>query len=294
MKVGFIGLGRMGTAMANRILGAGHDLAVYNRTAGKSGELIGKGAKHAASTADAARYGDVVVTMLEHDGALAHIAHGVGGLIASMAKGTIHLAMGTHGLALIKALTEAHAKAGQILVSAPVLGRPPVAATGQLGIITGGPTEAVEKCRPLFEAMGRRTFDGGTEPAGAAAAKIANNFVLACAIEAMSEAFALAEKSGVAPASFLEVLTDGLFAAPAYKTYGKLIVEQGYLGEAGFAATTGLKDVTLALAAGEGLGVPLPSANVCRDRLISALAHGNGHRDWSIMALEQKRASGMA
>ena len=142
--------------------------------------------------------------------------------------------------------------------------------------------------------MGRRTFDCGPAPVGAAAAKIANNAVLACAIEAMAEGFALAEKSGVAGSAFLEILTDGLFAAPAYKIYGKLIAERGYFGEAGFTATTGLKDVNLALAAGETVGVPLPSANVCRDRLLGAIAHGNGERDWSVLAYEQRRASGMA
>jgi 3-hydroxyisobutyrate dehydrogenase-like beta-hydroxyacid dehydrogenase len=109
----------------------------------------------------------------------------------------------------------------------------------------------------------------------------------------MAEGFALAEKSGVAGSAFLEILTDGLFAAPAYKIYGKLIAEKGYFGEAGFAATTGLKDVNLALAAGETVGVPLPSTNVCRDRLVSAIARGNGDRDWSVMADEQARASGM-
>ncbi len=294
MKVGFIGIGRMGAAMADRILGAGHDIGVYNRTPGKTDDLVKRGAKQLASASEAARYGDVLITMLENDHALSHVAHGHEGLVATLPKGGVHLAMGTHSVSLIQALTEAHEKAGQTLVSAPVLGRPPVAAAGQLGIITGGPADAVAKCQPLFEAMGRRTFDGGLKPAGAAAAKIANNFVLVCAIEALSEGFALAEKSGVAPSNFLEVLTDGLFASPAYKIYGKLIVEQGYLGEPGFAAVTGLKDVNLALAAGDAVSVPLPSGNVCRDRLLSAVARGDGQRDWSVLALEQKRASGMA
>ena len=191
-----------------------------------------------------------------------------------MPKGAIHVAMGTHSISLIKKLTEAHADAGQILVSAPVMGRPPVAAAGQLGIIVGGPAAAVEKCQPLFAAMGRRTFDAGKEPVGAAAAKIANNFVLACAIEAMGEGFALAEKCGVSGAAFLDILTDGLFAAPAYKIYGKIIAEKGYFGEPGFTATTGLKDVNLALAAGEAVAVPLPSAQ-CLPR-----PPARRHRPW--------------
>ena len=294
MKVGFIGLGRMGTAMAARILDGGHEIAVYNRTPSKCADLVGRGARLAETIAEAASFGDVVITMLENDKALTSVVHHSGGLLQSIPKGAIHLAMGTHSVDLIAELTEVHAEAGQVLVSAPVMGRPPVAVSGQLGILAGGPADAVARCQPLFECMGRRVFDCGTAPAGAATAKIANNFCLACAVEAMSEGFVLAEKSGVPVSTFYDILTDGLFASPAFKVYGKLIAEKGYLGEPGFAATTGLKDVNLALAAGERAGVPLPSANVCRDRLISTIARGNGGRDWSVLADEQARASGMA
>jgi len=294
MKVSFIGLGKMGQAMADRIIGGGHELGVYNRTASKAADLVKKGAKQMSSVADAAGYSDVVITMLENDSALAEVAYGEGGLIKSMAKGAIHLCMGTHGTGNIRKLTQAHVEAGQILVSAPVLGRPPAAAAGQLGIITGGGKAAVDKCQPIFAVMGRRTFDAGPEPVGAAAAKIANNFVLAAAIEALGEGFALAEKCGVPSAGFLDILTDGLFASPAYKIYGKIIAEKGYYGDPGFTATTGLKDVNLALQAGEAVAVPLPTANVCRDRLLGAIAHGDGDRDWTVMALEQARASGIS
>jgi 3-hydroxyisobutyrate dehydrogenase-like beta-hydroxyacid dehydrogenase len=294
MKAGFIGLGRMGTAMAECILAAGHDLAVYNRSIRKAEELGSRGAKVMASVAEAARHGPVVITMLENDAALAAVAHGGSGLLASMPKGAIHVVMGTHSISLIKALTAAHADAGQILVGAPVMGRPPVAAAGQLGILAGGPPAAVETCAPLFAAMGRRTFDSGTEPVAAAAAKIANNLVLACAIEAMAEGFALAEKCGVPGASFFDILTDGVFSAPAYKTYGRIIADKAYFGDAGFTATTGLKDINLALAAGEASGVPMPALNASRDRLLAAIANGHGDRDWTVMALEQMRASGIA
>jgi 3-hydroxyisobutyrate dehydrogenase-like beta-hydroxyacid dehydrogenase len=294
MKVSFIGLGKMGQAMSDRILGGGNELTVFNRSAHKAADIVGRGAKLASSVADASRAGDVVITMLENDGALTEVIWGEGGLLKALPKGAIHLCMGTHSISSIKKLTQAHADAGQVLVSAPVLGRPPAAAAGQLGIIVAGPADAVAKCKPLFDVMGRRTFDAGLVPVGAAAAKIANNFVLAAAIEAMGEGFALAEKCGVAGASFLDILTDGLFGAPAYKIYGKIISEKGFYGDPGFTATTGLKDVNLALAAGEAVAVPLPTANVCRDRLLGAIAHGDGDRDWTVMALEQFRASGAA
>ena len=148
-------------------------------------------AKHAETIAEAATFGEVVITMLENDKALTSVVHHSGGLLQSIAKGGIHVAMGTHGVDLIAELTETHAKAGQVLVSAPVMGRPPFAASGQLGILAGGPADAVAKCQPLFECMGRRVFDCGTAPVGAATAKIANNFCLACAIEAMAEGFVL-------------------------------------------------------------------------------------------------------
>ncbi len=293
MKVAFIGLGRMGTAMADRLLAAGHELAVYNRTPAKCADLVARGAKLANSVVEAAGHGEVAITMLENDGALSSVTLDAGGLVASMPKGAIHVAMGTHSIALIRKLTKAHADAGQVFVAAPVMGRPPVAAAGQLGILAGGPAAAVEKCQPLFAAMGRRTFDAGKEAVAGAAAKIANNLVLACAIEAMGEGFALAEKCGLSGPLFLEILTDGLFAAPAYKIYGKIIADKAYFGDAGFTATTGLKDINLALAAGEAAAVPMPSVNAARDRLLAAIAQGHGDRDWAVMALEQARASGI-
>ena len=294
MKIGFIGLGKMGQAMAGRLLSAGHDVGVYNRTPAKCSELVSRGAKLKSTVAEAARHGDIVMTMLENDAALTAVALGESGIVSSLAKGAIHVAMGTHSIALVKTLSETHAHAGQVLLSAPVLGRPPAAAAGQLGIILGGPAAAVEMCRPLFDAMGRRTFDGGANPVAAAAAKIVNNFILACSIEAMGEGFALGRKCGLPADSLFEILTDGLFSGPAHKIYGKIIAESNYFGEPGFTATTGLKDMTLALAAGDAVAVPLPSANVCRDRLLSAIAHGDGGADWSVMALEQARASGIA
>lgn len=294
MKISFVGLGKMGVAMAGQILAAGHELGVYNRTASKGDDLVAKGATRLASVAEAAAFGDVVITMVENDKALSAVTLGEGGLVAGLAKGAVHVAMGTHSIALIKSITEAHEAAGQQFISAPVMGRPPVAEAGQLGIVAGGPADALAKVQPLFDAMGRRTYPAGPLPVSAAAAKIVNNFLLAAAIEALGEGFALGEKCGLPGDALLEILTDGLFSAPAYKIYGKMIVDKSYFDAPGFAATTGLKDVNLALGAGEAMAVPLPSANVCRDRLLSAIANGHSGADWSVMAHEQARASGIA
>ena len=292
IKVAFLGIGRMGSAIATRVLGGGHDLVVYNRTPEKTAELASAGARVADSPAAACSDREVVMTMLADDAALREVVLGEGGLRDSLAPGAIHVVMGTHGVATVRALAAAHAEAGQVLVAAPVLGRPDVAAAGKLGIVTAGPPEAVEFCRPLFEVIGRRTFDAGSAPEGATAIKLANNFLLGCAIEVMGEAFSLARAYDVEPSVLQDVMVDGLFSAPAYSVYGKIIAEQDY-DNVGFTTLLGLKDSNLILGAAELARVPLPSANAWRDRLLGAIAHGDGERDWAAVALEQARASGL-
>ncbi len=293
MKVGFIGTGRMGRAMARRLIDASHDLAVFNRTPDKTKELVDAGAKALASLAQAARYGEAVFTMLADDAALDDVAGQEDGLLESLPAGGIHICSGTHGIGVIRKLKAAHAARGQVLLAAPMLGRPEMVASGQAGMVIAGPAEALSRCAPLFAAIGRRSFEAGTNPEAATAIKVANNFVLGCAIEAMGEGFSLVRKYGVLPQIFQDVMTDGLFASPAYKIYGKIIVDGSY-DQVGQMAVLGLKDANLALAAGEAVGVPLPSGNVWRDRLVGAVAHGDGGRDWAVMALEQARASGLA
>jgi 3-hydroxyisobutyrate dehydrogenase-like beta-hydroxyacid dehydrogenase len=293
MKVGFIGLGRMGQGIAGRVQHGGHDLVVYNRTREKTSDLGKAGARIADSIAGACEGREAVITMLADDAALEQVARGAAGLLQSLPQGAIHLVMGTHGVEIVRELTQAHARANQILVAAPVLGRPDVAAAGQLGIVAAGPTDAVGRCRPLFEVIGRRTFEAGTEPEGATAIKLANNFTLGCAIQAMGEAFSLVRKYGVVPQVLYDVLTEGLFSAPAYKVYGKIIVDEAY-DRVGCTTLLALKDADLVLAAAGAARVPLPSANGVRDRLLGAIAHGDGEKDWAVMALEQARASGLA
>jgi len=293
MKVAFVGVGRMGQVMARRILAAGHDLGVYNRSPDKTRALAAEGARLLRSIAEAACYGEAVYTMLSDDAALEDVAGQAGGLLQSLPEGGVHICAGTHSVGAIRKLDAAHASAGQVLVAAPMLGRPDVVVAGQAGVLTAGPKPVLDRLRPLFEAIGRRVFEAGTEPALAAAIKIANNFVLGCAIEAMGEGFSLIRKHGVAPQVFFDVMTDGLFAASAYKSYGKIIVDESY-DRVGQIAVLGLKDANLVLAAAEAAGVPLPSCNVWRDRLVGAAAHGDGDKDWAVMALEQARASGLA
>jgi 3-hydroxyisobutyrate dehydrogenase-like beta-hydroxyacid dehydrogenase len=293
MKIAFIGLGRMGQAMSRRLLEAGHELAVYNRTPDKAKPLEAAGAKATGSIAEAARQREAVFTMLTDDAAVENVARQKGGLLESLPRGGIHICSGTHGVGIIQKLDGWHRERGQILIAAPILGRPEQVLAGQVGIVVGGPADALARCAPLFAAIGRRSFAAGDDPAAAACIKLANNFVLGCAIEAMGEGFALVRKYGVHPEVFYDVMTDGLFAAPAYKVYGKIIVEQSY-DKVGQIATAGVKDAKLVLAAGDAAGVPLPSGQVWHDRLAGAVARGDGGKDWAVMALEQARASGLA
>ncbi len=293
MKVAFIGLGRMGQAMVHRLLDAGHQVVVYNRSVDKLKDVLDRGAIHAPSIRNAAAQSEgLVLSMLADDKALNAVADGPEGLIANLPANGVHVAMGTHAVGTIRALAARHAQAGQSLVAAPVLGRPEAVTAGKLGIIVAGPAVAAEKARPALESIGRRLFAAGEEPGAALAVKLANNMLLACAIEAMGEAFSLVEKSGAPGALFREILVDGMFASPAYNAYSTIIADKSY-DKVGFTAALALKDVSLALAAAETAAVPLPSVSVCRDRLLSAIAHGGAEKDWAIMAHEQAIASGL-
>jgi 3-hydroxyisobutyrate dehydrogenase-like beta-hydroxyacid dehydrogenase len=292
MKVGFVGLGRMGSGMARRVIEGGHDVAVYDVSRGAVDKLVDAGARGTASLAELCDGRDVVITMLVEDATVVDATVRPGGLKASMGKDAIHLAMGTYGVAAIRTMASAHLAAGQTLVAAPVLGRPDMAASGQLGIVSAGPADAVERCQPLFQMIGRRTFHAGDAPEAATAIKLANNLVLGCAMVAMAEGYSLVRKYGVEAQVLYDVMTEGLFSAPAYKGYGKTMVDRSW-DNVGSPITVGLKDANLIQAAADLARVPLPSLNVYRDRLLGAVAHGDGDRDQAALALEQERACGL-
>jgi 3-hydroxyisobutyrate dehydrogenase-like beta-hydroxyacid dehydrogenase len=279
MKIGFIGLGHMGAAMAANLVRAGHDVTVFNRSPGRSNSLIALGAHEATSIAGACN-GEAVITMLADDAAASDIALGDGGLIAHLPKGAIHLSMSTISVALSKRLAQAHAQAGQRYVAAPVFGRPDMAAAAKLFIVAAGDPAAIDACQPLFRAMGQKSFPIGAEPSAANLVKLSGNFLMASAIEALGEAVALIGKAGIDRRAYIELLTSSIFNVPAYKTYGSLIAE-GKFEPAGFAAPLGYKDIRLALAAAESLGVPMPLASLLHDRFLRLFAQGGDKLDWS-------------
>jgi 3-hydroxyisobutyrate dehydrogenase-like beta-hydroxyacid dehydrogenase len=289
MKVGFIGLGQMGSAMAVNLIKAGHEVTVYNRSRDKAEALLGEGAKVAGTVAEACG-GDAVFTMLAHDDALSAVVHGDGGVLASLGKGAVHISASTISVAMSERLTKEHAAAGQRFVAAPVFGRPEAAAAAKLFVVAAGAPDAVQSVTPLFDAIGQRTFVVGEEPKAANLVKLSGNFLIASVIESLGEAMALVEKGGVDRHAYLDLLTSTLFSAPVYKTYGGLIADRKFQ-PAGFTAPLGQKDIRLALAAGEALNVPLPLASLLRDRFLTLLAHGGEELDWSaIGALAAKDA----
>jgi 3-hydroxyisobutyrate dehydrogenase-like beta-hydroxyacid dehydrogenase len=278
MRLGFIGLGHMGAAMAANLVKAGHDVSVFNRTPGRAGSLIELGAREAASVA-AASDAQAVITMLADDDALSQVAFGEAGLIASLPRGAIHVSMSSISVALSKRLAEAHARAGQRYIAAPVFGRPAMAATGKLFIVVAGDAATIEACQALLGAMGQKVIPIGAEPAAANLVKLSGNFLTAAAIEAMGEAVALVGKAGIDRQTYIDLLTSTVFNGAPYTTYGPLIA-QGKFEPAAFAAPLAYKDIRLALAAAEGLRVPMPLGSLLHDRFLRLLVGGGEHLDW--------------
>ena len=279
MKTGFIGLGHMGSAMAANLVKAGHDVTVFNRSPAKRRALLELGAHEATRVADACR-GDVVITMLADDTAVADVTLGDDSIVGNLPRGAIHISMSTISVALSNKLAQAHAEIGQRFVAAPVFGRPDAAAAAKLFIIAAGDPTAVEACKPLFEALGQKTVPISTEPGAANLVKLSGNFLLAAAIEALGETIALVGKAGIDRRSYVDLLTSTIFPAPAYKTYGALIADGKYQ-PAAFAAPLGYKDIRLALAAAETLRVPMPLGSLLHDRFLRLLAQGGERLDWA-------------
>lgn len=291
MDVGFVGLGSMGAGMARTLLQAGHRVAAYNRSPGPATDLARDGASIANTPAEAARSG-VVISMLADDHAVEAVTRGDDGILRGLPAGGVHVSMSTIGVATATTLAEAHAAGGQALVAAPVFGRPEAAAQAQLVVAAAGADDAIARVRPLLEAVGRKLVVIGTTPSQANAVKLAGNYMIACAIEALAESTTLLSKHGVAPAAFVDLMTSTLFAAPAYQIYGKLVVDGRYT-PAGFKLPLGLKDVRLVLQAAEAVDAPMPFASVVRDQLLSALARGYGELDWSALALVAAENAGV-
>jgi len=287
MDIGFIGLGTMGSRVAANLVKAGHKMRVWNRERAAVDALARLGAQP-VSTAREAFSGDAVFSMLADDNAVREV---IVPLLDGAPKGLVHVNMATISVALARELAARHREHGLFYVAATVFGRPELAASAKLTIVVAGDPGAVARVQPLLDVIGQRTWPMGVEPERANVVKLAGNILLGAAVEAMAEASAMASHHGIAPADFLKVMTTGVFAAPAYQTYGAAIAEQRY-DPPGFKLKLTLKDMRLALAAAEDASVPMPLADVVHESLLEAVAHGDGERDLAALAAVSMRRAG--
>jgi 3-hydroxyisobutyrate dehydrogenase-like beta-hydroxyacid dehydrogenase len=292
MKIGFIGLGNMGAAIAANLVRAGHEVAVWNRSAGKAAGLVGLGAVLAPTAKAAATGREAVLTMLADDHALDSVLSGPQGILEGLRPGALHISMSTISVATAERLSAQHRERGQHLICAPVFGRPEAAAAAKLFVVAGGGKAQVDGAKPVFEAISQRMFYIGETPSAANLVKLCGNFMILAAIETMAEAMALAEKGGVGKKQLLEVITGTLFDSPVYRNYGSGLVEERFK-PAGFAAPLGLKDMRLVGQSAEALRVPMPVLNVLRDHLLQTIAAEGEDVDWSAIGRTVAKNAGL-
>ncbi len=290
MKIGFIGLGRMGGHVAENLLKAGHSVTVWNRSQGPVEALVAKGAVAAKTPADALQ-GDAVFSMLANDAVMREVGL-AGPLLAKAAAGLIHVNLATISVDFAKELQTTHKEAGLAYLSAPVFGRPEMAQQAALVLVAAGDAAALETLQPVFAKIGSRTVPLGEDAWKANLFKITGNFMIASELEAIGEAFALLRKGGVDPAAFHDVMGGRLFTGAVFKSYGLMVLNQQY-EPAGFALTLGLKDVNLARAAAAGLGVEMPTAELLKAHYDQAVAWGWQDKDWSAIGEVSAKKAGL-
>lgn len=290
--IGFIGLGKMGEPIAANLLKASYRLKIFNRTASKAAPLAAQGATIASSPRDVAEPAGIVVTMLADDRAVEEVSLGRDSFVERLGKGGVHVSLSTISPDASRRLAEHHAKFGVAYVAAPVFGRPPAAAAKLLWICTSGNAEARQRVHPLLAAIGQGQFDFGDDPGAASIVKLCGNFLIASAIESMSEALILAQKNGIDPSKVADMLGKTIFACPLYQNYGKSIAKLD-VETSGFDLVLGLKDVNLVLQTGETSATPMPVASLMRDRLITSVARGRSRMDWTAVVLNVAEEAGL-
>jgi 3-hydroxyisobutyrate dehydrogenase-like beta-hydroxyacid dehydrogenase len=291
-EIGFVGLGMMGLPMARNLLQSGYPVRVFNRTQSKADELAREGAILAKTPEEAARAkGGIVITLLSNDAALEEVVTGPGGLVEGP-SGMVHLSMSTISPQTSRRLAGIHAEQGDQYVAAPVFGRPDAVAARRILICMSGSDQGKLRVQNLLETIGQPIVDYGEDPGAANVVKLAGNFLIACATEALAECLALVEKNGIDRKQVIEMFGATLFACPIYQNYGRQIAEQSF-EKVGFALPLGLKDLELVRETAARSLVPMPFAAIVRDRLIASLAKGREKLDWTAFALEADEAAGI-
>jgi 3-hydroxyisobutyrate dehydrogenase-like beta-hydroxyacid dehydrogenase len=294
-EIGFVGLGRMGTAMAANLAAAGFRVIAYVRRPEQMGRLVALGLKAITDITELFDC-EIVISMLPDDDAVRDVVFGhrdlgIDGLASGLKPGSIHLSMSTISTAAASHLASEHARREQGYVAAPVFGNPDAAKARQLFIVAAGVPADVERCQPLIDSLGQRTFVIGTDPEHANLIKLLGNMMTATALEVLGEVVALILKRGLDPKPFVDILTCTMFGGRVHRIYGDKIVGQRYAP--GLVISLALKDVRLALAEAETVGAPMPSVSVVRDRLITGIARGHADLDWTALGLIAEEEAGL-
>ena len=280
MRIGFIGLGKMGIPMALRLIAAGHELAVWNRTEGRSEPLLREGAIQAGTPAEAELGADAVITMLFDDAANEDVLFGPNALLDAFSPGALHISCSTISVALSERLTAEHAKRGVDFVAAPVFGRPNVAQEGRLWTVVAGADAAVERARPILQGFSRGISVVGNEPRQAHAVKLGGNFLISAMIHSLSEAFVFADRQGIAPENFFETVNSALFQSPFYAAYAKVMLHPPE--QPGATIGLGAKDLRMFREAAASRNTNSSLADKMAEVFAEAQATGLGAEDWAV------------
>jgi 3-hydroxyisobutyrate dehydrogenase-like beta-hydroxyacid dehydrogenase len=280
MKIAFLGLGKMGLPMALRLVAAGHDVTVWNRSAGRTEMVVSRGAARAATPADAVKNAEVVMTMLFDDTAHADVLFGTSGVLGALKAGALHISLSTISVAMSERLAAEHAQRGQLYVAAPVFGRPNFAEEGRLWIVVAGAESAVAEARPLLEPLSRGISVVGHEPHQAHALKLGGNFLISAMIHSLGEAFVYADSQGIAPEAFLEAVNNALFQSPFYAAYGKVMLHPPE--HVGATIELGAKDLRLLREAAASRRTCLSLADNLAEVFAQAKQAGLSEEDWAV------------
>jgi 3-hydroxyisobutyrate dehydrogenase-like beta-hydroxyacid dehydrogenase len=288
MEIGFIGLGNLGTPIAENILEKGQRLFVYNRTTSKAQSLVEKGATMCSSIKELAQKCDVVFSIVSDDAALKDITKGSNGIAQNLKERGIHISISTILPATATELTELHKQFNNHYIAAPVMGRPEAARAGKLNFLVSGEHAIIETIKPLLQhAGGIGIWEFGSEAHAANVAKLCTNFLIVSAIESMAEGIHLAKKSGIDSAAWISMITQTMFAAPVYINYSNILLREMFQ-PAGFALKLGLKDLNLLMQQSTEVNAEMPIGKLMQQRLLECLENGLGDHDWTAMALALK------
>ena len=292
MHIGFLGAGQMGVPMIENLLDDGHTVTVWNRSPAKADRLADRGARVVVQPAEVCEAGGVLMSCLADDAALDAV-FADGSVVAALGAGGVHVSMSTISAACARQLAMAHAAGGTYYLAAPIIGRPDAVRARMPSFIVSGDGAARARVAALLASLSRRQFDYGEEPGAANVAKIGFNFLIAAAVEAMGEAFALVEKSGLDAKVFHDMLVASPFGCPLYENYGRMISQRSWEVPL-FKLELGLKDVRLAAGEAAANEVRMRLGELLEARFSEAVAHGLGNKDWTAVGIDIRAEAGLA